>query len=67
MQDTFRISDAAEVLDVHPSHLYRLIRAGVLKPKKKHPLSLSRSTLREYIEDRFVFISYLFPEISKKN
>ena len=62
MQDIFRIPEASKLLGIHPAHLYRLIRSGHVIPKRKHPLSISKSSLRSYLRTRYKFLNELFPK-----
>lgn len=62
MQDIFRIPEASRILGIHPANLYRLIRNGQVIPKRKHPLSISKSSLRRYLRTRYKFLNELFPE-----
>jgi predicted DNA-binding transcriptional regulator AlpA len=63
MQDILRIPEASRILGIHPAHLYRLIRSGQVTPKRKHPLSISKSSLRSYLRTRYQFLNELFPEL----
>ena len=62
MKDNFRIREASEILGISKSHLYKMIRNGTLIPKRRHPLLLSRKTLRNFIRSRVSCFDYLFPE-----
>ncbi len=63
MQKQFRVSEAADLLNVHTAHLYRLIRDGQVSVSGKHPLRISRNTLRSYIRKQFPAFRFLFPEV----
>ena len=62
MKTKFRVHEAAELLGLHPAHLYRLIRDGQITPKGQHPLYFTKDALRQHIRSRYKSFDYLFPE-----
>ena len=50
MQSFYRVPIAADMLGLHVSALYRLIRQGKVTTKHKHPLTITTGSMMRYLQ-----------------
>jgi len=50
MQSFYRVPIAADMLGLHVSALYRLIRQGKISSKHKHPMTITAGAMLGYLQ-----------------
>jgi hypothetical protein len=65
MQDVFRIPDAAQLLGLNVSALYKIIRDGGLDTHHKYPLTVTKESMFKFLESRHPGLRLICPTYAK--
>ena len=60
MNKRYRIKDAAQMLGLNPSQVYRLIQQNRIKVVGRKPLRVTLESLRQWLRSRYPFIEVIF-------